>query len=82
MDSIGERHLREIKGLSPQANLADDYPAFQDGFQLNENFSIGPRGLTFFFNSCEIASYAEGPTEILLPFEEIKGLLRPDADIP
>jgi len=55
---------------------------FQEGhFQLNDNFCIGVNGLTFHFQSHEITS-TNGDVTLLLPYSDLKDLLRPDADIP
>lgn len=40
--------------------------------------SIGATGIAFFYNIYEIASYADGPTELLLTYHEITDLLKPD----
>ncbi|MBI3037952.1 DUF3298 domain-containing protein [bacterium] len=45
-------------------------------FALNENFLVSKDGLLFFFNSYEIAPYALGPTQILLPWRYIKTLVK------
>ena len=82
LNAVAERRFRELKQISPQARLGVAYPAFADGFRLNQNFSIGGRGLTFFFNDYEIAAYVEGPTRLFVPYAEIRSLLRPDANIP
>ncbi len=83
LNAAGERRFRELKGLSPQDNLKEANFRFpKDQFQLNENFSIGADGLTFYFNNYEIASYADGRTELLIPYADFREVLRPDADIP
>ena len=46
----------------------------------NDNFSIGAQGITFSY-IYEIASYADGPTELLLTYREIKDLLKPDGPL-
>jgi hypothetical protein len=39
-------------------------------------FTLSPKGLTFHFGPYAVASYAEGPLEVTLPFEIIKDNLR------
>lgn len=74
-----EAQFRKSKGLTPNDSLMQAGYTFPNGtFALNDNFSIGPKGITFFYNPYEIASYADGPTELLLTYPEIKDLLRPD----
>lgn len=49
-----------------------------DAFALTENFWIGPKGLTFYYNPYEIAPWALGTTELLLTYREIRDLIKPD----
>jgi hypothetical protein len=83
LNAVGERRFRELKGLGSQASLKEADYWFPNGqFQLNQNFSIRAGGLVFHFNSDEIAPHGLGPTDLLLPYAEIRQLLRPDACIP
>jgi Deacetylase PdaC/Protein of unknown function (DUF3298) len=41
-------------------------------------FTMSPKGLTFHFAPYAVASYAEGPLEVTVPFELIKNSLRPE----
>ena len=76
---IAENKFRAIKGIKPGMTLHDaGYIFFKnDTFALNDNFWIGPKGITFFYNTYEIASYAMGTTELLLTYEEIRDLIKP-----
>lgn len=52
---------------------------FEDGeFELNDNFEISEKGLTFLFNQYEIGPYAIGMPEIFIPYSKMKGLLKED----
>ena len=84
LNAIGERRFRKLEGLSRQASLKDAGFSFPDDhFELPENFSIGADGLTFCFDTQEIAStHAAEGTKLFLPYAEIRNLLRPDARIP
>lgn len=83
LNAIGERRFRELEGLSPQESLKEANFHFpNDQFQMNENFSIGADGLTFYFDADEIAWHAAGPINLFLPYADIQKLLRPDAGIP
>ena len=48
-------------------------------FALNDNFLVTPVGIRFLYNEYEIKSYAEGQTELLIPYNKIKSLLRPQS---
>ena len=52
---------------------------FEDGeFELNDNFEISDKGLTFLFNQYEIGPYAIGMPEIFIPYSKMKGLIKED----
>jgi hypothetical protein len=48
-------------------------------FFKNDNFKLGPAGISFYYNSYEIAAYAFGPTEITIPLKTIQPLVRPES---
>jgi hypothetical protein len=77
---IAENKFRDSHGIKPGMTLRDGGYIFfkKDTFALNDNFWIGPTGITFYYNPYEIAPYAMGPTELLLTYREIGGLIRPD----
>ncbi len=79
LNSIGEKLFRKDKNMKSDENLEEAGFWFEDNtFALNENFGIKSDGLVFYFNSYEIAPYAMGPTEILIPFGVITGLIKHD----
>lgn len=82
LTQIAEKHFRESKGLKLTDSLSEagcEFP--NDTFALKDNFSIGAKGITFLYNTYEIASYANGPTELFLTYHEIKDLLKPDGPL-
>ncbi|MDG1871842.1 MAG: RsiV family protein, partial [Flavobacterium sp.] len=46
-----------------------------DKFQLPLNMFFTDKGLLLYYNRYEIASYADGPQELLLTYDELKGYL-------
>jgi hypothetical protein len=80
LSRIAERKFRDSHGIKPGMTLRDaGYIFFKnDTFALNDNFWIGRAGITFYYNPYEIAPYAMGPTELLLTYHEIGGLIKPD----
>lgn len=73
LNQIGERDFRRQRDLDGSASLEDagfSFPSNQ--FRLNDNYGFRKEGVVFFFNSYEIAAYVEGPTEILIPYEELR----------
>jgi len=79
LNRIADKLFRKDKDLSPDANLDEAGFWFEGNkFSLNGNFGIKNHGLVFYFNSYEIAPYAMGPTEIIVPYKEIKSLVKSD----
>jgi len=79
LDNIAEKKFRREKELGTEANLEEAGFWFKQGkFSLTENFGIKNDGLVFYFNSYEIAPYAMGPTEIKIPYAEIRNLIKED----
>jgi hypothetical protein len=79
LNGIAEREFRKLKQVAPDKGLDDAGYWFEDGkFELNDNFAITAEGLVFYFNSYEIASYADGPTRLVIPAEDLRPLIRKD----
>jgi hypothetical protein len=77
LNNAAERIFRKDKELGQAESLEEAGYWFVDNkFYVNENFGIKDEGLVFFFNSYEIAPYAMGPTEILVPYAELKNLIK------
>lgn len=74
LNRLGEEDFRTQAAGTENDSLGF---AFPDGkFQLNENYGFRKEGIVFYFNDYEIASYEEGPTEILIPYEKLEGWIR------
>lgn len=79
LNKIAEEIFRKNKELSSEENLQEAGFWFEGNkFALNNNYGIKSDGLVFYFNSYEIAAYAMGPTEILIPYKQIKSLTKKD----
>ena len=73
---IGEIQFRKVKQLPTGEKLSSAGFWFEnDNFKLNDNFAITKAGLAFYYNSYEIGPYAMGPTELLLPYENLKMII-------
>ncbi len=81
LTKIAEIIFRRNEKLSQTASLADDYFFKDDKFALNTNFLITPLGIKFLYNEYEIKGYSAGPTELFIPYLQIKSLLRPNTVI-
>lgn len=49
---------------------------FGEDFQLPANIGFGPDGLVLLYNNYEIASYAQGITKIIIPYGQVKQILK------
>lgn len=71
-----EERFRVMKKLSGEDPLDGFF--FPDGrFRLNDNIGLTDEGLLFYFNALEIEPYAAGPTELVIPYDDLKGLAAP-----
>jgi len=75
LSSLLTRKLKEISGISPDAKLSEN-GFFIDEVVPNSNFYITDIGIGFLYNHYEIAPYVNGPTDILLPFQDLKDILK------
>lgn len=69
------------KAFKNQTKPKDDDETIEDfffgeDFQLPSNIGFTDDGLMLVYNNYEIASYAQGITEILLPYNDIRDLLK------
>jgi hypothetical protein len=78
LNIIAEKIFRKQEKLSDSASLKPGY-LFKGGrFTLNNNFLITPIGIRFLYNQNEIKTYSAGQTDILIPYSQIRSLLRPN----
>lgn len=78
LDSVAEKIFRKQEKLSDTESLKPNYFFKNDQFSLNNNFLITPTGIRFLYNQYEIKPYAAGQTELVVPYKQIKWLLRPN----
>lgn len=78
LNIIGEKIFRKEEKLSDSTSLKPAY-LFKDGkFSLNNTFLITPIGIRFLYNQNEIKPYPAAETNLLIPYSQIKSLLRPN----
>ena len=74
---IVENAFRKQQQLAPGDKLEEQGYFLRDGqFFLPGNIAPGRQGMIFYYNPYEIAAYAVGPIEIVVPYEKLNGLLR------
>ena len=77
LTGLGNKIFRQTRQLPDTASLSDHYFEFpEDKFELNKNYGFKKEGIVFFYNNYEIAPYAAGPTEVLIPYDEIEELIK------
>lgn len=69
--------FRQQEGLRETDRLPDRFLIQGDRVPFHENFAITRQGLRFHFNPYEIKSYAEGDTELLIPYARLPALKAP-----
>lgn len=75
----GEKAFREARQLPENTSLEEEGFTFENNvFVLNDNYGVNKDGLSFIFNSYEVAPYVMGPTEFTIPYEDIRSLIRPN----
>ncbi|VBB43404.1 conserved hypothetical protein [uncultured Paludibacter sp.] len=73
---IKEQIVEQSAEIESVADL-NDFDFWADQIKPNENFYISEDGLVYVFNPYEIAPYSMGQTEVTLPYEKLKPLLKP-----
>jgi hypothetical protein len=81
LNVTGEKIFRQTRQLALDANLEKAGYWFENGFVLNDNFAVTTKGLLFYFNAYDIAPYAMGATEVLIPYSEIQNLIDPNGTL-
>lgn len=73
LSALVEAKLRNKWGISQDAPINSTGLMFENNvFTLPENIFIYPDHVVAFYNIYEIASYADGPTEIHLTYDEVR----------
>ncbi len=72
---IKDQILEQSAEIGSVADL-NDLNFWEDEIKPNDNFYISDEGLVYIFNPYEIAPYSMGQTEVTLPYEKLKPLLK------
>ncbi|MFA8343145.1 MAG: DUF3298 and DUF4163 domain-containing protein [Rhodothermaceae bacterium] len=77
LNILAEKKFRSDNNFNETSNYQEEGYFVENGkLKVNDNFLITNDGLTFLFNSYEIAPYSTGRTKIHLKLSELKGLLK------
>jgi len=73
--TLAEAEFRKARKLNDDDDLEAKGYWFENGkFQLSEQFAFSECGLLLYYNPYEIAAYAVGPLEILIPFSQLRSI--------
>ncbi|MBF4466017.1 DUF3298 and DUF4163 domain-containing protein [Flavobacterium sp. LC2016-12] len=74
--AFAEKRFRSKYKIPAKANINSTGLMFEnDKFQLPQNIFYTEEGLLLYYNSYEAASYADGPKELLFPYDEVNKFL-------
>lgn len=76
--AVAEAIFRKNEKLTPTEPLADQYFFDKGKFALAQSFYVNDKGLVFLYNPYEIKAYAYGTTELIIPFNQLKGIAKPN----
>lgn len=79
LDTIAEVYFRMARQLGPDDNLDQAGFTFPGRFRVGEHVAITPSGMLVYFNEYEIGPHSLGPTEFIVPWPALKGLVREDS---
>ena len=83
-DSLAQMLVNQIAKQNDVSNIKDleNIGFFSvDEITPNGNFLVDENGITYSFNEYEIAAYVVGVTNVHLPYENIRHLLKPESPI-
>lgn len=76
---LAEAGFRKDRILNPDADFEREGYFFKDGiFSLPENIGYTSKGILLIYNPYEVAPYSMGSTEFVIPWEEVKDMLKDD----
>lgn len=76
--SYAETKFREKEKIPADAPINSTGFMFErDTFYLPENIGLTPKGILLLYNQYEVASYADGQIQLLIPFKEAKKFVSP-----
>jgi hypothetical protein len=81
LQRVAEAELRKVREVPASSSLAQQGFFVKEGeaLKITENFGIVENGLLLHYNPYDIGPYALGPTDLVIPREVLKPLLRGEA---
>jgi hypothetical protein len=78
---IAERYFRRARGIPLKEPFSEQDLFFSTNrgeFVLPNAIGVAADGLHFHYNTYEVASFADGPTDFTIPYGALRGILRSD----
>lgn len=76
-ETLAEKTFRKVEGIPLDGSINSTGFMFeQDSFYLPENIGFTKNGIKLLYNQYEVASYADGPVEITLPYKVTEKFLK------
>lgn len=73
LHTLAQTAFRAVRRI-PDSMSFSDAGFFDDGtFRLARTWMLSTEGIEFYYNAYEVASYAQGPTEITVPWTALDG---------
>lgn len=79
---LAEKAFRETRELSAEDNLNEAGFFWEGDFELPREMGLTEKGLLLLYNNYEAAPYVMGPTELVLPYEEVRPLMAENPYFP
>lgn len=73
---LAEPIFRNVRDIGPEVDLEETGFFWGDSFRPPNNFSFEKEGLRLFYNTYEIAPYALGVTEFVLPYTDLQDVVK------
>ncbi len=74
---VAEQQFRTLKNVSSDQKLSEvGYTFDEDQYSLSDNFGFIETGMVIYYNSYEIGPYAMGPTELIIPYSDLKEIYK------
>jgi hypothetical protein len=82
LSALAEKGFRVARAAPADSSLEALGFWFEGGqFRLPRNFAVTADGLRFYFNAYEVGPYVLGPTDFLVSYDDISGLIRSDGPL-
>lgn len=75
LEKLAEREFKKARELPLDADLVESGFFWEDKFKLPKNFELQKEGIYFWYNPYEAASYADGPTDFVISYEDLGKLV-------